>query len=145
MTYAHKSNISVTSKEKIEESQDIQDDYEFARSKYYELVQKGDEAIDLMLDLARESEHPRAFEVLSTMIKQNAEIADRLMDLQKKKKEVKKIDALATQQQQQQYPSQLTQNNVYVGSTTDLQRMLAAKMKKERTIDDSGIINTDED
>jgi len=144
MTYAHKSSISVTSKEKIEESQDIQDDYEFARSKYYELVQKGDEAIDLMLDLARESEHPRAFEVLSTMIKQNAEIADRLMDLQKKKKEVKKVDALASQQQQK-YPSQLTQNNVYVGSTTDLQRMLAAKMKKERTIDDSDIINTDED
>lgn len=109
-----------------EESQDIKDDYEFARSKYYELVEKGDEAIELMLDLARESEHPRAFEVLSTMIKQNAEIADRLMDLQKKKKEVKKVEASGVPGL---VPHQLTQNNVYVGSTTDLQRMLAAKMK----------------
>jgi hypothetical protein len=118
--------------------QDVQDDYEFARSKYYELVEKGDEAIELMLDLARESEHPRAFEVLSTMIKQNAEIADRLMDLQKKKKEVKKFDQLSNGTQ----PQQLTQNNVYVGSTTDLQRMLAAKMKKPQEVIDD---NPDED
>jgi hypothetical protein len=115
-----------------EDSQDIKDDYEFARTKYYELVQKGDEAIDLMLDLARESEHPRAFEVLSTMIKQNAEIADRLMDLQKKKKEVKKVESGGVQGL---VPHQLTQNNVYVGSTTDLQRMLAAKMKAPQVID----------
>ena len=141
MTAAH-NNLPVTSKETPEESQDIQDDYEFARSKYYELVQKGDEAIDLMLDLARESEHPRAFEVLSTMIKQNAEIADRLMDLQKKKKEVKKAEAPTPGVQ----PQQLTQNNVYVGSTTDLQRMLAAKMKKGQVIDNgSGTVDTDED
>jgi len=119
---------------KSEGEKDVQDDYEFARSKYYELVEKGDEAIELMLDLARESEHPRAFEVLSTMIKQNAEIADRLMELQKKKKEVKKLDQLPNGVQ----PQQLTQNNVYVGSTTDLQRMLAAKMKKApEVIDDN--------
>jgi hypothetical protein len=124
-----------------EDSEDIKDDYEFARSKYYELVQKGDEAIDLMLDLARESEHPRAFEVLSTMIKQNAEIADRLMDLQKKKKEVKKIDQGGVQGL---IPHQLTQNNVYVGSTTDLQRMLAAKMKAPAQVIDSNV-DTDSD
>ena len=123
-----------------EESQDIKDDYEFARSKYYELVQKGDEAIDLMLDLARESEHPRAFEVLSTMIKQNAEIADRLMDLQKKKKEVKKVDQSGVQGL---IPHQLTQNNVYVGSTTDLQRMLAAKMKAPQVIESNDDTDSD--
>ena len=121
-----------------EESEDIKDDYEFARTKYYELVEKGDEAIELMLELARESEHPRAFEVLSTMIKQNAEIADRLMDLQKKKKEVKKIDQGGGVQGL--IPQQLTQNNVYVGSTTDLQRMLAAKMKAP-----AQVIDTDDD
>lgn len=135
-----KSNQLATKSEGAE--QDVQDDYEFARSKYYELVEKGDEAIDLMLDLARESEHPRAFEVLSTMIKQNAEIADRLMDLQKKKKEVKKFDQL---QHGVQQPSQLTQNNVYVGSTTDLQRMLAAKMKKPQEVIDNDASNPDED
>lgn len=137
-----KDKLPITSKEAAEESKDIQDDYEFARSKYYELVQKGDEAIDLMLDLARESEHPRAFEVLSTMIKQNAEIADRLMDLQKKKKEVKKSDQTSGAGQQ---PQQLTQNNVYVGSTTDLQRMLAAKMKSGQVIDNDVSDNTDTD
>ena len=68
---------------------DIDDDYEFARSKYYNLAEKGDEAIELMMELARESEHPRAFEVLSNMMKQNAEIADRLMDLKRRKKKLR--------------------------------------------------------
>ena len=47
-------------------TKDIEEDYDFARSQYYNLAEKGNEAIDLMMDLARESEHPRAFEVLST-------------------------------------------------------------------------------
>lgn len=111
---------------------EIQDDYDYARSKYYNLAEKGDEAIDLMLDLARESESPRAFEVLSGMIKQNAEIADRLMELQKKTKDVRNTD-----DQQKQLPNQMTQNNVYVGSTTDLQRMLHNKIdQKAKTVDD---------
>lgn len=111
------------------EIEEIQDDYDYARSRYYNLAEKGDEAIDLMLDLARESEHPRAFEVLSTMLKQNAEIADRLMELQKKKKEVRLTD-------QPQLPSGgMTQNNVYVGSTTELQRMLHDRMDQKTTID----------
>jgi len=113
------------------DNDEIQDDYDFARSKYYNLAEKGDEAIDLMLDLARESEHPRAFEVLSTMIKQNAEVADRLMELQKKTKDVRN-----TEDQQKQLPNSMTQNNVYVGSTTDLQRMLHNKIdQKAKTID----------
>jgi ubiquinone biosynthesis protein Coq4 len=111
------------------EENEINDDYDYARSKYYNLAEKGDEAIDLMLDLARESEHPRAFEVLSNMLKQNAEVADRLMDLQKKKKEVRLID-------QKQIPNgNMTQNNVYVGSTTDLQRMLHKRMDENSVID----------
>jgi len=110
-----------------ENNNEIQDDYDYARSKYYNLAEKGDEAIDLMLDLARESEHPRAFEVLSNMLKQNAEVADRLMELQKKKKEVRLID-------QKQLPNgNMTQNNVYVGSTTDLQRMLHDRINEKST------------
>jgi hypothetical protein len=100
--------------------QDIFDDYSYARAKYYNLAEKGDEAIDLMLDLARESEHPRAFEILSSMLKQNAEITDRLMDLQKKNKELRITDSKANVTD----PTTMTQNNVYVGSTTELQRML---------------------
>ena len=109
-----------------EENNEINDDYDFARARYYNLAEKSDEAIDLMLDLARESEHPRAFEVLSTMIKQNAEVADRLMELQKKRKEVRLVD-------QKENPQQLTQNNVYVGSTTDLQRMLHKRIDENAT------------
>jgi len=117
------------------EENEIQDDYDYARARYYNLAEKGDEAIDLMLDLARESEHPRAFEVLSGMLKQNAEIADRLMDLQKKKKEVRLID-------QKQLPNQMTQNNVYVGSTTDLQRMMHKRIEENSTTIDQ---DTDDD
>lgn len=117
------------------DNKDIQDDYEFARAKYYNLAEKGDEAIELMMDLARESEHPRAFEVLSNMMKQNAEIADRLMDLQKKTKEVR-LDA------NKQLPNSMTQNNVFVGSTTDLQRMLINKMNNKAQIIDN---ESDED
>ena len=107
---------------------DVDDDYDFARSKYYNLAEKGDEAIDLMMELARESEHPRAFEVLSNMMKQNAEIADRLMELQKKKKEVRLKDQVGL-------PNKMTQNNVYVGSSTDLQRMLLKKMEDANVIE----------
>ena len=103
---------------------DIKDDYDYARSKYYNLAEKGDEAIELMLELARDSEHPRAFEVLSNMMKQNAEIADRLMELQKKKKEVEKVD-----KDSPMLPGGMTQNNVFVGYTSDLQRKLLDKMK----------------
>lgn len=109
----------------------IDDDHDFARGNYYKLVEKGEEAIELMLELARESEHPRAFEVLSTMMKQNAEITDRLMDLQKKKK-----DVLGVGQEKGEQPSKLTQNNVFVGSATDLQKMILGKM-------DAKVINPD--
>ena len=67
---------------------EIQDDYDFARSQYYNLAEKGQEGIDLLLDLARESEHPRAFEVLSNAIRQNADVVEKLMKLQKDKKDL---------------------------------------------------------
>jgi len=111
---------------------DIDDDYEFARAKYYNLVDKGDEALELMMELARESEHPRAFEVLSNMMKQNAEIADRLMELQKKKKEAEKVDINAPA-----LPNSMTQNNVFVGSSSDLQRMLASKFEEKANVIES--------
>lgn len=103
------------------------DDYKFVRDKYYELSEKGDDALELMMTVAAESEHPRAFEVLSNMIKQNAEIAEKLIDLQKKKKELEKSNT----------PNSMTQNNVYVGSTTDIQRMLLEKMKEGSTYNDT--------
>lgn len=109
----------------------IDDDYDFARANYYNLVEKGQEGIDLMLELARESEHPRAFEVLSNMIKNTADVSDKLMALQKQKKEVLNVNKPSGEQ-----PSKLTQNNVFVGSATDLQKMLIDR--KEKTIDAEG-------
>ena len=99
------------------DSEDVQDDYDFSREKYKGLLDKGEEALISMLQLAQESEHPRAYEVLSGMMKNMADITDKLMDLQKKKKEL-------TKEERKEEVKTLTQNNVFVGSTTDLQRML---------------------
>ena len=113
------------------EKTDIDDDYEFARQKYYDLLEKGDQALDLMMELAKDSEHPRAFEVLSNMMKQNAEIADRLLDNQKKKKEILTVKNTPS------LPGSMTQNNVFVGSTTDLQKMLAKKFEEKANVIDA--------
>jgi hypothetical protein len=80
-----------------------------------------------MIEVARESEHPRAFEVLSGMIKGIADVNDKLMDLNKKQKELTKEDKPA---------ESTTNNNLFVGSTTDLQRML---------LGDEKVIDQDED
>lgn len=101
----------------LDDSKDLKDDYDFSREKYRGLLDKGEEALLSMLQLAQESEHPRAYEVLSGMMKNMADITDKLMDLQKKKKEL-------TKEEKKEQVQALTQNNVFVGSTTDLQRML---------------------
>lgn len=100
-------------------------DYEYSRDTYYDLIEKGRESLELMIEVARESEHPRAFEVLSGMIKGIADVNDKLMDLNKKQKELTKED---------KPPESSTTNNLFVGSTTDLQRML---LGDEKIIDQS--------
>lgn len=97
-------------------------DYEFSRETYYDLIEKGRESLELMIEVARESEHPRAFEVLSGMIKGIADVNGSLMDLNKKYKELQKSDSPKE--------SNTTNNNLFVGSTTDLQRMLLGKDEK---------------
>lgn len=101
-----------------EQNKDIQDDYSYSREKYKGILDRGEEALDGMMQLAAESEHPRAYEVLSGMLKNMADVTDKLMDLQNKKAKL--------QEQQPEKPAggNMTQNNVFVGSTTDLQRML---------------------
>lgn len=104
----------------------VQSDYDYSRSTYYELIDKGRESLDLMIEVARESEHPRAFEVLSNMIKNISDVNDKLMDLNKKNKEIsgKKEEQKA-----------ITNNNVFIGSTTDLQRLLMKSDEEQRVID----------
>ena len=93
-----------------------QNDYNYSRETYYELIEKGKDALDNMIDVARESEHPRAYEVLSTLIKNVSDVNDKLMDLNKKQKDLEKKDEVKQVENQQ--------NNFYLGSTADVQRML---------------------
>lgn len=109
-------------------------DYDYSRETYYELIEKGKDALETMIEVARESEHPRAFEVLSGMIKNVSDVNDRLMDLNKKMKDIEKDDNNPSVENQQ--------NNFYLGSTTDIQRLL--KSNNEEVIDgtiDSGTDN----
>jgi len=110
---------------KVVEEKDIKDDYEFSRETYRDLIRTGTHSLDSLAELARESEHPRAFEVLSKSIKDIADTTEKLMALQKAKKDLSKDD-------KQDEAKRVTNNNVFVGSTTDLQRML---MDKDRIID----------
>ena len=99
------------------DSDNVDNDFEFARKTYYDLLVKGSEALEEMMEVARATEHPRAFEVLSGMMKNMGDINGNLMDLHKKKKDYHKED------KPQELANQTT-NNVFVGSTSDLQRML---------------------
>lgn len=105
-------------------------DYDYSRATYYELIEKGKESLDLMIEVARESEHPRAFEVLAGMVKNISDVNDRLMDLNKKQKEMKAPDKNETKQ--------ITNNNVFLGSTTDLQKLLR---NEEKVIDADSVEN----
>jgi len=91
-------------------------DYDYSRDTYYELIEKGKEALEDMIEVARESEHPRAFEVLSGMIKNISDVNDKLMDLNKKTKDLEKKEDVKQVENQQ--------NNFYLGSTADIQKML---------------------
>ena len=94
----------------------VSNDYDYSRETYYELIEKGKDALENMIEVARESEHPRAYEVLATMIKNVSDVNDRLMDLNKKQKDINKTDDVKQVENQQ--------NNYFMGSTTDIQRML---------------------
>ncbi len=96
-------------------------DFEYARQVYHDLLAKGSESMEEMMEVARATEHPRAFEVLSNMMKNISDINGNLMDMHKKKKDFE-------QKEQKALPQGQTTNNVFVGSTADLQRMLQDEM-----------------
>ena len=98
------------------EEKNVDNDYKYSRDTYYELVEKGKQSLELMIEVARESEHPRAFEVLSGMIKNISDVNDRLMDLNKKKKDLDRKEEIKNIAK--------TTNNLFVGSTAELQKIL---------------------
>ena len=99
---------------------DIEKDYEYQRENFYNLVEKGSSAIDGILELAKESEHPRTYEVAGNLIKQVAEVTEKLGDLQEKMRRLKEVPNNA--------PKNVT-NALFVGSTTELQKMLKDKIE----------------
>jgi|TARA_B100000902_G_scaffold203000_1_gene193552 uncharacterized protein YaaN involved in tellurite resistance len=104
---------------------EVKQDYEITRAQLHNLVMKGQEAVDGILDVARASDHPRAYEVAGQLIKNVADTADKLIDLQKKMKE---LDA----DEKKSGPSTVN-NTMFIGSTADLQKML----KKQKEINNT--------
>ena len=92
---------------------DLDNDYKYQRENFYNLIERGQDAIDGILDLARESEHPRTYEVAGNLIKQVAEVTEKLGDLQTKMKKLKEVPNSA--------PQNVT-NALFVGSTAELQK-----------------------
>ena len=116
---AIKQNNIVIPKKVIQSNEDdIENDYKYQRENFYGLVERGQDAIDGILELAKEGEHPRAYEVAGNLIKQVAEVTEKLGDLQEKMRKLKEVPNTA--------PKNVT-NALFVGSTAELQKMLKGK------------------
>jgi len=116
------------------ELQDVDDDYEYSRDTYKRLVDKGQDAIDHMMELALQSDHPRAFEVLGGMLKNVSDMTDKLMALHKN------VDTVKSKKEESAPKvsgGTVTNNNVFVGSTTDLQRYIISQQNNQPTIIDN--------
>ena len=94
-------------------------DYKYSREVFYSLVERGQDAIEGILDIAKESEHPRVYEVAGQLIKTVGETTEKLIDLQAKMKELDKDNTMPDK----------VQNNLFVGSSTELQRLLKSHVK----------------
>jgi len=110
---------------------DVDNDYKYSRDNYYDLIQKGQEAIEGILEIAKEGQHPRAYEVAGQLITNVAQTVDKLQDLQKKLKDLKDLHKTANQN---------IKNALFVGSTAELQKML----KRENENIKSTIIKSEE-
>ena len=115
--------VGITKPEKHERT-DIEKDYDYTRGNLYSIIEKGQEAINGILELAQESEMPRAYEVAGQLIKSVSDATDKLMDLQKKLKDV--------EEEKQKGPSTVN-NALFVGSTAELAKMLkSAKLEDNK-------------
>ena len=120
------SDVEVSKAEVISEkseNNDIKTDYDYTRANLYSIIEKGQEAINGILELAQESEMPRAYEVAGQLIKNVADATDKLMDLQKKLRDVEEV-------KQQKGPTTVN-NALFVGSTADLSKFLKSQLIDE--------------
>ena len=120
-----KENVGITPEQKPDRltKGDIEKDYEYTRGNLYSIIEKGQEAINGILELAQDSEMPRAYEVAGQLIKSVSDATDKLMDLQKKLKDVE-------EETKQKGPTTVN-NAMFVGSTAELQKMLKSQLPKE--------------
>jgi hypothetical protein len=120
-----KENVGITPEQKPDRltKTDIDKDYEYTRGNLYSIIEKGQEAINGILELAQESEMPRAYEVAGQLIKSVSDATDKLMDLQKKLKDVE-------EEKQSKGPSTVN-NALFVGSTAELQKLLKTGLPKD--------------
>ena len=100
------------------ENDDVDADYQYQRENFYALIERGQDADEGILELAEESDHPRAYEVAGNLIKSVADVTEKLVDLQTKMKKLKEVPNKG--------PNNVT-NALFVGSTTELQKMLKKK------------------
>lgn len=132
MTKALNANLSIPIKKELNLIKDSEEDYEVIRTNLKELMEKSSKSIDAMLALAEATEHPRAFEVLSAMLKTSSEISMELLAMHKARK------ALVAESGVPGAPAangtNNTQNNFFVGSTTELQKLLKKKITDANTI-----------
>ena len=112
---------------------DVENDYKYSRENYYNLIERGQEAIEGILDIAKEGQHPRAYEVAGQLIGQVGQTVDKLQDLQKKLKDLKELPKSVNPQ---------IKNALFVGSTHELQKMLNKK-DDEKVIDGTTENKTD--
>jgi hypothetical protein len=116
---AEKDNAIVEYKQRdLGDENHVEEDYEYQREQFYKLVDRGSMAIDGILDLAKEGEHPRAYEVAGQLIKNVAEVTEKLGDLQEKMKRLKEVPETG--------PKNVT-NALFVGSTAELQKLIKGK------------------
>ena len=108
--------------EKVEKKEDSTLDYEYSRGNLYSLIEKGQEALNGILEVAQGSDHPRAYEVAGQLIKSVSDATDKLMDLQKKLKDVNA--------EEKQGPTSVTNNALFVGSTADLAKLIKGEKTK---------------
>ena len=114
-TVVEESPVGIQKPDRLKKD-DIEKDYEYTRGNLYSIIEKGQEAINGILELAQESEMPRAYEVAGQLIKSVSDATDKLMDLQKKVKDVNK-------EEESKGPTTVN-NALFVGSTTELQKLL---------------------
>jgi len=106
--------LPTTYRPSLEESDDVDNDAKYVRQNLYDIIEKGHGAIDELLSIADQSQHPRAYEVLSGLMKTMVETNKDLMNLHDMKKKLKKEDN----------PNKTVNNNLFVGSTTELLKMM---------------------